>query len=370
MLNSDAPRTVLGRVAFALLTTALLAASPARADDLQDASKLLRAGQHQQAMERVNKILAAKPRDPQARFLKGLIYTEQGKTREAIEIFTKLTQDYPELPEPYNNLAVIYASQGQYEKARTSLEQSIRTHPSYATAYENLGDVYAKLASQAYDRALQLDSSNAGAQNKLSLVRELVGGPGQPVVGKTSPESGKSTVAMAEKAPAPDAKSAPAADKPPAEKPVAPKTEAVAAAPAPAKPAATPAPGPAKPAPIPAKPAGNPSADVLAALNGWAKAWSKKDADAYLAFYAKEFKTPGGESRTEWEKQRRARIAAPKSIAVSITSPKVTMKGADEAKVTFRQTYRSDVLKSHSRKTLVMTRTNGRWQIVQERAGS
>jgi len=72
---------------------------------------------------------------------------------------------------------VIYASQGQYDKARAALEQSIRTHPSYATAYENLGDVYAKLASQAYGKALQLDASNTGAQNKLSLVRELVREP-------------------------------------------------------------------------------------------------------------------------------------------------------------------------------------------------
>ena len=126
----------------------------------------------------MNKVLAEKPKDPQARFLKGLIFTEQGNTKDAIEIFTELTQDYPDLPEPYNNLAVIYASQGQYEKARAALEQSIRTHPSYATAYENLGDVYAKLASQAYDKALQLDSTNPGAQNKLSLVRELVGGTG------------------------------------------------------------------------------------------------------------------------------------------------------------------------------------------------
>src|SRR4029450_2511152 len=126
----------------------------------------------------VNKVLAQKPKDPQARFLKGLILTEQGNSKEAVEIFTKLTQDYPELPEPYNNLAVIYASQGQYDKARAALEQSIRTHPSYATAYENLGDVYAKLASQAYGKALQLDASNTGAQNKLSLVRELAGGPG------------------------------------------------------------------------------------------------------------------------------------------------------------------------------------------------
>src|SRR6202521_1284185 len=177
MHNLAAPYASLRRGLIALCAAALCGAFPARADDLQDASKFLKAGQHQQALERVNRVLKTKPRDPQARFLKGLIFTEQGNTKEAIDIFTRLTQDYPELPEPYNNLAVIYASQGQYERARTALEQSIRTHPSYATAYENLGDVYAKLASQAYGKALQLDASNTGAQNKLSLVRELVREP-------------------------------------------------------------------------------------------------------------------------------------------------------------------------------------------------
>ena len=86
----------------------------------------------------------------------------------------KLTEDYPELPEPYNNLAVLYAQQKQYDKARTALEMAIRTHPSYAIAYENLGDVYAKLASQAYDKALQLDSANSTAQNKMALIRDLI----------------------------------------------------------------------------------------------------------------------------------------------------------------------------------------------------
>ena len=51
---------------------------------------------------------------------------------------------------------------------------AIRTHPSYAIAYENLGDVYAKLASQAYDKALQLDNSNSTTQNKLALIRDLI----------------------------------------------------------------------------------------------------------------------------------------------------------------------------------------------------
>src|SRR5216683_2623536 len=204
MHKPAAPYFNLRRGLIALCAAALWGAFPARADDLQDASKFLKAGQHSQALE------------PQARFLKGIIVTEQGNSKEAIEIFTKLTQDYPELPEPYNNLAVIYASQGQYEKARAALEQSIRTHPSYATAYENLGDVYAKLASQAYDKALQLDSSNSGAQNKLSLVRELVREP--TVVAKPP-------VIVAQKAPAADQPAAekPAAQKPPAEKPAAEK---------------------------------------------------------------------------------------------------------------------------------------------------
>jgi tetratricopeptide (TPR) repeat protein len=107
------------------------------------------------------------------RFIKGVIYSESGKPNDAIATFTKLTEDYPELPEPYNNLAVLYASQNQLDKARTALEMAIRTNPSYSTAHENLGDVYAKLASQAYSKALQLDSNNQAVQPKLSLIREL-----------------------------------------------------------------------------------------------------------------------------------------------------------------------------------------------------
>jgi Flp pilus assembly protein TadD len=339
MLIPAARLATLPRGLTALCACFLLVFS-ARADDLQDASRMLKAGQHQQALERVNKVLAAKPRDPQARFLKGLIFTDQGNAKEAIDIFTKLTQDYPELPEPYNNLAVIYAAQGQYDKARVALEQSIRTHPSYATAYENLGDVYAKLASQAYDKALQIDSSNKGAQNKLSLVRDLVGG------GTTAP------VAIAQKQ---------------AEKPATQVAKPTAEAAKPAADTPKPAAEKAKPATAPAKPAADPGAEIVAAVRGWAQSWSKKDADAYLAHYAKDFKIPGGQSRSDWEKSRRSRIAAPKSISVEVASPKVTMQGAERANVTFRQTYRSDVFKGSSTKTLVMAKTDGRWLIQEEK---
>src|SRR5438132_876027 len=162
--------TPLAVLLFALAISAL----SVRADELQDIDRLLKQSQHAQALERVNQYLSQRPKDAKGRFMKGLILVEQNKVAEAIEVFSALSRDYPELPEPYNNLAVLYAAQGQYEKARQQLEMSIRTHPSYATAYENLGDVYTKLASQAYDKALQFDSSNSAAKNKLSLIRDLI----------------------------------------------------------------------------------------------------------------------------------------------------------------------------------------------------
>ena len=321
MLNLNAPREWLRGAVIVAFAFIVGAAAAARADDLQDAQQLFKSGHAQQALERVNRALAANPREPQARFLKGLIFTEQGKQQEALDIFAKLTQDYPNLPEPYNNLAVIYAGQGQYDKARAALEQSIRTHPSYATAYENLGDVYAKLASQAYGKALQLDSSNAGAQNKLSLVRELVREP----------------------TPKPVA-AAPVAKEPPAQvAAVAPKA--------------------------PEKPAADATTEVMQAVNGWAQAWSKQDVDGYLGYYAKDFQTPGGEARDAWEKTRRTRISGAKSIEVGIDSPNVTMHSPEQASVSFRQTYRSDKLNTKSRKTLELVKLDGRWLIREEKAG-
>ena len=338
MTNFSDPRQALA----ALLAALLAASSAAFADDVQDASKLLKSGQHQQALERVNRVLASKPKDAQARFLKGLIFAELGNSKDATDMFLALTKDYPELPEPYNNLAVIYASQGQYDKARGALEQSIRTHPSYATAYENLGDVYAKLASQAYDKALQIDSANPAAKNKLALVRELVGGG----------TAGKPAAVVVATAPVAPSSTAPAA-KEPAKAPVVAAVE-------PAKPAAE--------KPIAPK-AGN--AEILETVNAWAKAWSAKDVDGYLAFYGKEFKTPAGEGRADWEKARRQRISAPKSIAVTVDSPKVNVVSENQATITFRQSYRSDVIKStNTTKTLMLARVDGRWLIQQERVGN
>ncbi len=201
----------------AITSLALLCAAPsALAASLQDAQNLLRQGQHAKALDEVNELVSASPKDRQARFLKGVILAEMNRLDEAAAVFLKLTEEAPELPEPYNNLAVIYAQQKQYDKARTALEMSIRTHPTYATAHENLGDLYTQMARQAYDRALQIDSSNSNAQTKLKMLREImtVGGrnpaatPAQPTV-VASVSSSKAATPVAP-TPAPVAPPAPA----------------------------------------------------------------------------------------------------------------------------------------------------------------
>lgn len=173
MPASFLPKPLLAALRL-LALAATLSVAAAHADDYSDVAGLIRASQYPQALAKAEQYLAGKPRDPQMRFLKGVIQTETGKTSDAISTFTKITEDYPELPEPYNNLAVLYAGQNQYDKARTALEMAIRTNPSYATAHENLGDVYAKLASQAYSKALQLDGGNTGVPPKLALIRQLL----------------------------------------------------------------------------------------------------------------------------------------------------------------------------------------------------
>lgn len=148
---------------------------PVYMDDYTAVTKLVGAKQLKEALIKADLYLSGKPRDPQMRFIKGVILTEMGKPADALSLFTRLTQDYPELPEPHNNLAVLYAAQNQFEQARVALEMAIRTNPSYATAHENLGDVYLQLASQSYSKSLALEPNRTSVQPKLALIRTLFG---------------------------------------------------------------------------------------------------------------------------------------------------------------------------------------------------
>jgi tetratricopeptide (TPR) repeat protein len=175
---------------FPVLLLALLVGA-AHADDYADVNSLLRQGKAGEALTKADAYIAGKPRDPQMRFLRGVILTEQGKQADAIAAFTQLTQDFPELPEPYNNLAALYAAQSQFDKARAALEMAVKLNPGYATAHENLGDVYVRLAAQSYGQALKLESGNTTVPPKLVLIRQMFGAPATAALPPATPASSK-----------------------------------------------------------------------------------------------------------------------------------------------------------------------------------
>ncbi len=315
---------------FLLIISASLTFSIAHADELKEISQLADQGQTAVALDRLNTYIAANPKNAQGLFLKGVLLAEQGRRDEAIKIFTEVTEKFPKLPEPYNNLAVLYADQGQFDKARAALETAIKTHPSYATAHENLGDIYARMASEAYGKALQLDTANTRAQGKLSLIKDLFGtGNKTTIAAKETSKPANDIVVAA----TPSANNNAADD---SKKSAAPATSQEA---------------------------------ITAAVNKWAKAWSAKNVDQYLASYGASFKPAKGLSRQAWEQQRRERISKPSKISVELSNMKIESDDTS-AKVKFKQSYRADGKPIRTSKTLLMKRDGDNWYIVEEIASN
>ena len=312
---------------FVLILSACLFMSSVHADELKDISQMADQGQAAAALDRVNAYIAANPKNAQALFMKGVLLAEQGRRDEAIRTFTDVTEKFPNLPEPYNNLAVLYADQGQFDKARKALETAIKTHPSYATAHENLGDIYARMASEAYDKALQLDTGNTRAQGKLSLIKDLFGtGNKTTIAAKAEPIKVANPIRAAEVK----------------------KTETTTAT----------------------DTSKNADEALTSAVNNWAQAWSTKNLDQYFASYSDNFKPAKGESRKAWEQQRRDRINKPAQISVELSNINVTLEDSNNAKVRFKQSYRADSKPVRTTKTLMMEKVGSNWLITQEVASN
>ena len=141
--------------------------------NIEEIKLLLKNGKYVLAETLTNNSIEDNLNDPELLFYKGIIETNMGKNNQAIDTFRNLTERFPELPEPYNNLAVLYAEKGQFSLAKEILEQAIKTNPSYLTAHINLGDIFTKMASESYNKALEIDKSNNVAITKLSMITQL-----------------------------------------------------------------------------------------------------------------------------------------------------------------------------------------------------
>ena len=144
--------------------------APAVSPDITEARELIANQKWAEAATLIESRLAKRPRDPQWRFLQGVLFAETGKRAEAISVFELLTEDFPELSESYNNLAALYVEQLELNKARLLLERAVQNRPDYALAHENLGDIFTQLAIQSYEKAAKSNQPAPSVKLKLEYL--------------------------------------------------------------------------------------------------------------------------------------------------------------------------------------------------------
>jgi tetratricopeptide (TPR) repeat protein len=278
------------------------------------------------------------------------VKAELGKYNEAIQAFTYLTEKHPSLPEPFNNLAVLYAELGDYDKAQKALESAIKTHPSYSTAHVNLGDLYTKRATVAYNKALEIDKTNVQAKTKLSLIKKLFNA--NDIKAPVAPSSQPVQIATNDVI----------------KKPATTQTQG-ANPPAPTSNAQPPKNLPQEMPSTKNNTANNNDSEIDSFVTDWAEAWSSKNIVSYLAKYSSNFKTPNGESFSDWQESRRNRIVGKDIITIEVSGTNISRKGDSFAQVTFKQKYTSNRLSQISSKTLILRKESAGWFIEQEYSG-
>lgn len=307
------------------------------ADSIQSQA-LLAAGEYQQVLAEADAQLKEAPDDVRALFLRAIALARLSRSKEAIAAYQQLIKAQPELPEPYNNLAVLYAREGNYQAAEQVLQAAIKTHPSYATAHENLSNIYKTLASIAYNNALNLNNGKQTAADKASLATiDALNSYQPPVVEIVEPP-------QAELAPPAEADDTEAMTQAAANNLEQQVLEEKASSPP-------------------------PEVDmnaVEAAILAWAKAWSRQDSEAYLAFYSEAFRPAGQVDRDSWATQRKTRLSSPDFIRVDISQLATRVLANDVVSARFRQRYQSDRFRETSTKLLLLKYENDKWRILQE----
>ena len=281
--------------------------------DISHARKLFDEQRYAETLESIDKILAASATHQRALFLKALTLQRIGRIDDAIGTYQFINSEYPKSPEAYNNLAALYAQQGNHARARDALLAALNTHTSYATAYKNLGNIYSRMASNAYNKALELEGNKKPAALTLTTINKMATPDKTIVVAKKSTPITKTTSAKA------------------------------------------------KPQEVKL---------IIETIKAWSNAWSAQNSDAYFSYYADSFNPSNGFSRQRWEQDRRIRLQKPTFIRVSIQSPKVTLISERTARFTFQQNYQSNRFRDAVTKTLLLQKVDGSWQILEEYTAS
>lgn len=243
---------------------------------------------------------------------------ENSDWKGAHRLFKRLHESYPDDPTILNNLAVVAVKLNQPELAIGLLEHAILSHPTLSVNYKNLRILYNYRAAQEYKKALSLDSLKLSA-------------PELSVIGITKqPEDSDTEQIAAAKL---------ILDEPAVEKPLVEEGRPTAAA----------------------------EEQIANSLQQWTAAWSRQDLNAYFNSYIKDYRPRSGTAHLRWRKLREARIVTPQFINIRISNLSIKQQDDNNAAVTFKQHYQSNLLNSAVIKELRFYKTEYGWKIKSER---
>lgn len=97
----------------------------------------------------------------------------------------------------------------------------------------------------------------------------------------------------------------------------------------------------------------------------WAAAWSSKDLEAYLGFYASDFLPDEVTSNSEWRIGRSVALNKSGEIQVEVSEFEIFIDSTT-ATARFEQLYSSSNYSDRVKKTLVYSHVDERWKIVSE----
>jgi tetratricopeptide (TPR) repeat protein len=121
--------------------------TPQQQAELDAAMALVKAGQHDPAIEAFSKLAAALPDNPIPAINLALVYQKLDKPDLAESQLKKALAMEPENPVAGNELGLMYRKSGRFAEARAAYEKTLAKYPHFAMAHRNLGvlcDLYLK----------------------------------------------------------------------------------------------------------------------------------------------------------------------------------------------------------------------------------
>lgn len=106
--------------------------------------------------------------------------------------------------------------------------------------------------------------------------------------------------------------------------------------------------------------------DINFMIETWRMSWQSGDSDTYLSLYSPDFTPVDGQSRQEWQQQRKRRVTPTHEINIELSNFEVELDDANQqAVVSFDQNFSSNSTTENSRKQLTLIKEN-QWLIVSE----